>query len=412
VALNTVIIVMRNYNYNGVFMIATYVMSNVANRTSADEIQDEKQTLLRAPHIMQILNAFDVFAAIVDEHMQIVVANLALQNVMGEVDSSRIEGLRIGEHISCINAVAAKNGCGTSDACHTCGACKAMRAADDGRTGSEECRVNIIHNGQDSSLDLRVQSSPIHFEGQRFTIVSLTDISGEKRRRILEQIFFHDVKNTAGGIFGLTELFPSIDDEADRDEISRLVTIASKQLLDEIDTQQDLLAAENHDLVIKPTIVSARDVMDSVFTILKHHPVARERSIHIDVQGEHIVETDMTQLVRCITNLTKNALEAINDRETVTLSYTTLKDGKGRFGVHNPGAIPSDAQYQIFQRSFSTKGSGRGIGTYSVKLLVESFLKGHVHFISTNSTGTEFYIDLPLLFAKDTETDRLELIQN
>ena len=50
---------------------------------------------------------------------------------------------------------------------------------------------------------------------------------------------------------------------------------------------------------------------------------------------------------------------------------------------------------QIFQRSFSTKGAGRGLGTYSVKLLSERYLKGAVGFRSTHAEGTRFFARYP-----------------
>ena len=53
--------------------------------------------------------------------------------------------------------------------------------------------------------------------------------------------------------------------------------------------------------------------------------------------------------------------------------------------------FPVDAQLQIFQRSFSTKGSGRGVGTYSIKLLGEQYLRGRVGFTSSETDGTAFY---------------------
>jgi sensor histidine kinase regulating citrate/malate metabolism len=62
--------------------------------------------------------------------------------------------------------------------------------------------------------------------------------------------------------------------------------------------------------------------------------------------------------------------------------------------VHNQGFIPKDVQLQIFQRSFSTKGEGRGIGTYSMKLLGEKYLKGKVRFESLDKNGTTFYIEI------------------
>ncbi len=46
------------------------------------------------------------------------------------------------------------------------------------------------------------------------------------------------------------------------------------------------------------------------------------------------------------------------------------------FWVHNHAVMPESVQRQVFQRSFTTKGRGRGLGTYSVKLLTERYLEG------------------------------------
>ena len=50
---------------------------------------------------------------------------------------------------------------------------------------------------------------------------------------------------------------------------------------------------------------------------------------------------------------------------------------------------------QFFQRSFSTKSSGRGLGTYIMKLLSERYLDGKVSFASTEDDGTTFYASFP-----------------
>jgi signal transduction histidine kinase len=57
--------------------------------------------------------------------------------------------------------------------------------------------------------------------------------------------------------------------------------------------------------------------------------------------------------------------------------------------------MPADVQLQMFHRSFSTKGKGRGTGTYSVKLLTEKYLQGRVAFTSTPASGTTFEVTLP-----------------
>lgn len=55
-----------------------------------------------------------------------------------------------------------------------------------------------------------------------------------------------------------------------------------------------------------------------------------------------------------------------------------------------------EVQLQLFQRSFSTKGqSGRGIGTYSMKLLSERYLGGKVEFTSREPEGTVFTLTIP-----------------
>ena len=72
------------------------------------------------------------------------------------------------------------------------------------------------------------------------------------------------------------------------------------------------------------------------------------------------------------------------------------KNGKAVFSVNNPGVIPDDVGLQIFQRSFSTKGHGRGLGTYSMKLFGENYLNGKVYFQSDDKKGTTFTIELKL----------------
>ena len=94
--------------------------------------------------------------------------------------------------------------------------------------------------------------------------------------------------------------------------------------------------------------------------------------------------------------MVKNALEATPEGGTVSLVAEQSGEGNIRISVHNAGVMPRSVQLQIFERSFSTKpGSGRGVGTYSVKLFTEQFLKGRVSFTSDPIRGTIFTVTLP-----------------
>jgi sensor histidine kinase regulating citrate/malate metabolism len=104
--------------------------------------------------------------------------------------------------------------------------------------------------------------------------------------------------------------------------------------------------------------------------------------------------SDVTLIRRILGNMVKNALEASPKGDVVTLGVD-VRRGQLVFWVHNSAVIPAVYQQRIFQRDFSTKGSGRGLGTYSMKIL-GNFLSGDVSFISETNSGTRFFLSLPI----------------
>ena len=111
-------------------------------------------------------------------------------------------------------------------------------------------------------------------------------------------------------------------------------------------------------------------------------------------------ETDKILLQRVIINLLKNALEATELTRTVIIGIGNSED-KITIWVKNEQVMSEDVQMQLFQRSFSTKGNDRGIGTYSIRLLTENYLKGKVSFISNETARTVFSIELNKKFPVD-----------
>jgi sensor histidine kinase regulating citrate/malate metabolism len=112
--------------------------------------------------------------------------------------------------------------------------------------------------------------------------------------------------------------------------------------------------------------------------------------------GKCTITTDKRLLRRVLGNMLKNALEASSPGQVVSLEFTS--QGETLVTVHNESAMPEEVKLQVFQRSFSTKGGkGRGIGTYSMKLLAERYLHATVGFNSSSAEGTAFWIRLPAL---------------
>jgi sensor histidine kinase regulating citrate/malate metabolism len=94
-------------------------------------------------------------------------------------------------------------------------------------------------------------------------------------------------------------------------------------------------------------------------------------------------------------NLTKNALEESGVNDEIILTAGPVPGGL-YFNIFNEKVILPNVQLQLFQRSFSTKQKkGRGLGLYSVKLIVEHYLNGKVSFVSNEKERTNFTIHLP-----------------
>jgi signal transduction histidine kinase len=142
--------------------------------------------------------------------------------------------------------------------------------------------------------------------------------------------------------------------------------------------------------------IDAAALLHAVADTYRLHPLAEGRSIRImPTETPVALVSDPTLLRRVLRNMLKNALEATGPGGTVTLGCRPNGD-KVEFWVHNPTVMPADVQLQIFQRSFTTKGIGRGLGTYSMKLLSERYLKGQVTFESSAAEGTTFRALYPL----------------
>lgn len=337
----------------------------------------------------QLGDALPDILTIINEHRQIVYANARLYEFLNN-SKNKVLGKRPGELLECIHARGSENGCGTTEFCRECGAVNAILDAQKAKQSVKEC--HILANGG-KAYDLLVWATPVYVGTKPFTIFAIKDISHEKRRSALERTFFHDILNTAGTVFNASELLKTADSYSK--EFLEMIVKGSLQLVEEINSQRSLLAAEQGELTIELETVEPTQMIDSLSSLYEINRVAKNKLIAVTpCPAVQEIKTDKVILRRSLSNLLKNALEASNTGETITIGCK--REGNGvTFFVNNRGYMTRKHQLQVFQRSFSTKGTGRGIGTYSVKLFVEQYLGGRVWFESDNSKGTTFYIYLP-----------------
>ena len=363
-----------------------------AGRLGSAEIERTYQTLSHDSVLVQSLNAIPELVLILNQHRQVVYANRAACELLARSLSAML-GLRPGELMECENARTAPSGCGTGEGCRTCGAVLAILEAQAGQKATHECRLLRAGANGFEAMDIRIACNPFPWQGESHTVFVASDISTEKRRDVLERMFFHDILNLAGGVEGIAMLLA--DEAVAIEDVKSDLYVAASTLVQEIRSQQMLLAAENARLAVSLSQFNARDLLLEVRQSYKNHPVAADREIILAPDaGNFTLTSDQAILGRVLGNLVKNALEASPAGGCVTLGCRAEATG-GVFTCHNPGCMPFDVQLQVFHRSFSTKGPGRGIGTYSVRLFVEKYLQGRVTFTSSPEAGTTFSVMLP-----------------
>jgi nitrogen fixation/metabolism regulation signal transduction histidine kinase len=369
-------------------------------RYSPQEIEEEavlsrqQETLVADPFVDRLLDAFPEPTMVLNSRRQIVRANKRTEELL-RASRDRMLGLRFGDAIRCTRALDAREGCGATKACQYCGAARAMMNCMTAHVADiRECRVESRLNEESAALDLRVSASPFCCQGQEFTVITIRDITDEKRRQVLERTFFHDILNSAGSLKGLLDIVGHLRGE-DEETVRRAIRNLSRQIVEEIQSQRDLVSAQAGQLQVTLLNVNVHDLIEDICMIYRQHSVGCDKRILLKpIQGQPVIRTDKVLLGRVLGNLIKNALEASDRGQTVTVAFEQRRHPL--FSIHNSSVMSEAVQQQMFQRSFSPKeGKGRGIGSYSIKLLTEKYLGGDVSFVSRELDGTTFLVALP-----------------
>jgi len=111
-----------------------------------------------------------------------------------------------------------------------------------------------------------------------------------------------------------------------------------------------------------------------------------------------IINIDRPQIVRIMTNLIKNAVQACENTNSPSIKVSIKKMSKTvSISVRDNGnGIPLNIRKNIFEPNFTTKSGGMGLGLGMVKNLVNSY-EGKIDFESKVNKGTTFKITFPTL---------------
>ncbi len=366
---------------------------------SSSKKLNEKPVYLSSVDVNKIIDMLPEAVIILSDKSEVITANRFLLDYLEYESLEQIINLKFGQLFSCIHTCHNSHTCGTTEFCTKCGANHSIKAALELFENEQECRITSAKIGNYMvSYDFKVYSKPVMMNDRKAIFLFLKDISSEKRKIALERIFFHDIINTASGLKGFLEIAMRSSTLEETREYLRQSSTIYNHMIDEIMSQKQLVAAEDNQLIVSKSMINSLKLISDV---IKPHMASKSglrRKISINSKAESIdFISDYSLIRRVLENIIKNAIEATDIGAKIEINVSKSEDNKIKFSVFNEGYIPKDIQLQIFKRSFSTKGADRGLGTYSIKLLTEKYLKGLVSFITSQNAGTTFFVEYPIV---------------
>ena len=345
------------------------------------------------PLVGVLLEAINGFVIILSRERQILAANHEVLEALQMTCQDDLVGFRPGEAFGCVHADTGPNGCGTADVCSACGCVRTiLKCQQTGAVAEGECVLSMANEGQLTAAEFMIRATPIKVQDNEMIVAVLKDISDQKRRRVLERVLIHDLSNTIGALLGWSEMANRQDPRMVAEQIS----VIARQITEDFNAMRLLMEAERGGLQAHPRLVTVPEVFEDLRRTFSAHRAARDRKLIVFCGSEvPDVITDPRLLNQVLVNMTKNALEATPEGGKVRV-WTEVRGDRIDFLVSNPGVMPDDTAKQVFQRTFTTKKHGLGLGTYSMKLFGEQYLGGKVSFTSNEPQGTRFVLSLPL----------------
>lgn len=367
-----------------------------AERESMEVVLLQKAKIESSRFLDTVMAGTPFMFFILNSKRQVVYSNHLLMKYLGYSDLDTMAGFRPGELFSCVHASTEPGGCGTSESCRYCGAIAAvLESKKKSDMVIKDTLINVTLNGKEYPMNFEVSSKPFEWAGEEFFVVTMQNIAEKKRKEQLERTFFHDIINKAGNVSMILELLGNKGISDEYSEMFKLVKQGVVDMLEDIGYQRKLQEAENGELEIVGERLNVNAIMKSVIDEYRSFAGAYEADLKfVPVDSTFFFESDKVLIRRILGNLVKNAIEASKIADMVILSCNPLEK-EIQFQVKNPAFMPVEVQMQMFNRSFSTKGAGRGIGTYSIKLFTEEYLKGRVDFTSEKENGTCFTVSFP-----------------
>lgn len=366
-------------------------------RSDPETIQKDYDNFYNDTMLSRVIATVPNIVLVLNKNRQAVFCNNKLLETLGLDDNRVVLGLRPGEIFNCIHSSLTESGCGTTEFCRTCGAVKAiLETQKNGAHSRYECTMLTNQDNGLRALNIEVYTDELVLEDEKFTIFHITNIDSKKSEEALGHLLFSDVLTTTENMIGSLDIISSASDKEQIEEYILTLRNSSMRLADEIKSRQELIFLEERKIEVKQSEIHSLIFMLEIIKKFIEHPFAKDKKLIIDPNSSSIgFVSDPELLTRAFKNLLINALENSVTNGNVVIGCIYEKE-RIQFWIKNTTVIPEEVKNGIFNKSFTTKTAGCGYGTYTSKLIIENLLGGSLTFISNETDGTIFIIDLPV----------------
>lgn len=259
------------------------------------------------------------------------------------------------------------------------------------RLNKRNAKIEINHLSEEISSLVSSYNSMI--DELEESAVKLATGEREQAWREMAKQVAHEIKNPLTPMRLTVQSFQRKFDPND-EQIHSKIDEYSKTLIQQIDTMSSIAEAFSN---FAKMPAQKNETLNVVETVRLALDIFNEDYIIFNTEKEKIIATfDRTQLIRVVTNLVKNAIQARATTRPPNI-VVTVKDSERNVIINvsdNGVGIKEENKAKVFEPKFTTKTSGMGLGLAMVKNIVETY-KGSITFTSQQNEGTVFTVTLP-----------------
>lgn len=225
-------------------------------------------------------------------------------------------------------------------------------------------------------------------------VKELSQSNKEQAWRQMAKQVAHEIKNPLTPMKLSVQSFErnfKENDKANEDKVQEF----TQTIIQQIDTMSSIASAFSN---FSEMPIQKGEKTNIVVAIKLALEIFKEENISFKSDEQTIiVEIDKPQIVRIITNLIKNSVQACQNvsNPEIKVHINKRKDTVEIKVKDNGHGIPDEIISNIFEPNFTTKSGGMGLGLGMVKNLVMSY-NGKIDFDTKLDKGTTFTINFPL----------------